>query len=75
MDELATHRSRTLSPSGHGQTAQNDTSALGPTVIEVRCKLWPNLGHGHGSPTERKMAIVIGWPLLKLNASTRGPRW
>jgi hypothetical protein len=38
------------------------------------CKLWLNLGHGHGSPAERKMAMVIGWPLLKLNASTRGPR-
>src|SRR5258708_5681544 len=33
-----------------------------------------NLGRGHGSPAERKMAMVIGRPLLKLNASTRGPR-
>jgi hypothetical protein len=38
------------------------------------CKLWLNLGRGHGSPAERKMAMVIGRPLLKLNASTRGPR-
>ena len=38
------------------------------------CKLWLNLGQGHGSPAERKMAMVIGRPLLKLNASTRGPR-
>jgi hypothetical protein len=38
------------------------------------CKLWLNPGHGHGSPAERKMAMVIGRPLLKLNASTRGPR-
>jgi hypothetical protein len=38
------------------------------------CKLWLNLGHSHGSPAERKMAMVIGRPLLKLNASTRGPR-
>jgi hypothetical protein len=30
------------------------------------CKLWLNVGHGHGSPAERKMAMVIGWPLLKL---------
>ncbi len=36
--------------------------------------IWLNLGHGHGSPAERKMAMVIGRPLLKLNASTRGPR-
>src|ERR1700732_2181166 len=32
------------------------------------CKLWLNLGHG--SPAARKMAMVIGRPLLKLNAST-----
>jgi hypothetical protein len=38
------------------------------------CKLWLNLGHSHGSPAERKIAMVIGRPLLKLNASTRGPR-
>ena len=36
------------------------------------CKLWLNLGHG--SLAERKMAMLIGRPLLKLNASTRGPR-
>jgi hypothetical protein len=36
--------------------------------------IWLNLEHGHGSPAERKMAMVIGQPLLKLNASTRGPR-
>jgi Resolvase, N terminal domain len=36
------------------------------------CKLWLNLGHG--SPAERKMAMAIGRPLLKLNASRRGPR-
>jgi hypothetical protein len=36
--------------------------------------IWLNLEHGHGSPAERKMAMVIGRPLLKLNASTRGPR-
>jgi hypothetical protein len=38
------------------------------------CKLWPKLGHGHGSPAERKIAMVIGRPLVKLNASTRGLR-
>jgi hypothetical protein len=38
------------------------------------CKLWLNLGRGHGSPAERKMAMVIDRPLLKLSASTRGPR-
>jgi hypothetical protein len=38
------------------------------------CKLWLNLVHGQGSPAERKMAMVIGRPLLKLNASRRGPR-
>jgi hypothetical protein len=38
------------------------------------CKLWLNLVHGQGSPAERKMSMVIGRPLLKLNASRRGPR-
>jgi hypothetical protein len=37
--------------------------------------IWLNLEHGHGSPAERKMAMVIGRPLLKLNASRRGPRF
>jgi hypothetical protein len=36
--------------------------------------LQPWLDLRHGSPAERKTAMVIGWPLLKLNASTRGPR-
>jgi hypothetical protein len=52
-----------------------------PDLLEVQrvmrvafFKLWLNPGHGHGSPAERKMAMVIGRPLLKLNASTRGPR-
>ena len=52
----------------------NSSGSLRSNALCVSyCKLWLNLGHGHGSPAERKMAMVIGRPLLKLNASTRGP--
>src|ERR1700730_3217898 len=36
--------------------------------------IWLNLEHCYGSPAERKMAMVIGRPLLKLNALRSGPR-
>jgi len=36
--------------------------------------VWLNLEHGQGWPAERKIAMVIGRPLLKLNASRSGPR-
>jgi hypothetical protein len=42
--------------------------------VYILRELWLNHGHGHGTPAERKMAMVIGRPLVKLNASTRGPR-
>jgi hypothetical protein len=56
------------------KNAQSKDTPKGPlqiiiSIADQRVSLYDN-----GSPAERKMAMVIGRPLLKLNASTRGPR-
>jgi hypothetical protein len=55
------------------QQAAADANVAQRGLLSDGVVLQPWLNRRHGSPAERKTAMVMGWPLLKLNASTRGP--